>query len=83
VRRRASVYEWCADAYDKGYYAISPKRDPKGPDAGPNASRVLRGGSWSVDGHLCRAALRRHFVPGYRYIFIGFRVVVRPGARTP
>jgi formylglycine-generating enzyme required for sulfatase activity len=78
-----NVLEWCADAYDKGYYARSPKRDPKGPDAGPDASRVLRGGSWSLGGHRCRAAFRTLFGPDYRHDFIGFRVVLRPGTKTP
>jgi formylglycine-generating enzyme required for sulfatase activity len=78
-----NVYEWCADAYDKGYYAKSPQRDPQGPDAGPNASRVLRGGSWSSIGRYCRAAYRGRYGPGDRYLGFGFRGVMRPGAKTP
>jgi formylglycine-generating enzyme required for sulfatase activity len=78
-----NVQEWCADAYDEGYYARSPKRDPKGPNAGPDARRVLRGGSWSDLGHDCRAAYRYHVAPSFRNFVFGFRVVVRPGAKTP
>ncbi|QKJ20278.1 formylglycine-generating enzyme family protein [Microbacterium hominis] len=41
-----NVWEWCADWFDPGYYAISPRRNPTGPPQGQ--ARVLRGGS-----HLC------------------------------
>ena len=36
------IYEWCADWYYEGYYAISPEKNPKGPTSGEY--RVLRGG---------------------------------------
>jgi formylglycine-generating enzyme required for sulfatase activity len=81
-----NVEEWCADAYAKGYYATSPKRDPKGPDAGPDAERVdrvLRGGTWSDPGRYCRAACRSFSRTGVRVNVTGFRVVLRPGAKTP
>ena len=35
-----NVLEWCADWFDKRYYAESPTADPRGPDRGK--SRVLR-----------------------------------------
>lgn len=57
-----NVWEWCADWYDKDYYAYSPKLNPKGPDWG--SDRVLRGGSWlSYLGSNLRAAGRSNFAP--------------------
>ena len=39
-----NVAEWVADTYEEHYYASSPYRDPKGPEAGEH--KVIRGGSW-------------------------------------
>jgi formylglycine-generating enzyme required for sulfatase activity len=44
---------------------------------------VLRGGSWGYVGRACRAAFRSYYEPGDRADGGGFRVVVRPGAKTP
>jgi formylglycine-generating enzyme len=33
----ANVHEWCADWHDRGYYAVSPAKNPRGPDAGDTA----------------------------------------------
>jgi formylglycine-generating enzyme required for sulfatase activity len=77
-----NVMEWCADAYNH-YYAKGPKRDPKGIATGPNAQRVLRGGFWFGNGVGCRAANRGLSVPNLPSNYVGFRVVVHPGAKTP
>jgi serine/threonine protein kinase/formylglycine-generating enzyme required for sulfatase activity len=76
-----NVSEWCSDRYDRGYYHVSPVRDPSGPDRG--GRRVLRGGSWERPAGECRSAGRRGFDPGVRNIGFGFRVVCVPPARTP
>jgi len=39
---------------------------------------VLRGGSWSLNQDLARAAVRGSLDPGYRNDDFGFRVVLRP-----
>jgi formylglycine-generating enzyme required for sulfatase activity len=67
-----NVWQWCADWYDKDYYAASPVDDPKGPDSG--LGRVLRGGGWIDPAWICRSAFRRSFEPGYRFDDPGFRV---------
>jgi formylglycine-generating enzyme required for sulfatase activity len=54
-----NVWEWCSDFYDADYYASSPRRNPKGPDATydpqlpGNAKRVQRGGSFLCNTNNC------------------------------
>ena len=69
-----NVWEWCQDWYGADYYAVSPQRDPQGPDSGDY--RVVRGGSWYVDEWFVRAADRFRSVPDNRSLnFFGFRCV--------
>lgn len=68
-----NVWEWCGDCYGEDYYKVSPSRDPAGPE--DDASRVLRGGGWSDTARLCRSAFRGWDSPGYRFNFLGFRVL--------
>ena len=69
-----NVWEWCGDWYDKGYYASSPSRDPKGPASGKY--RCLRGWSWSYCARFCRSASRLRVTPGDSDFNYGFRVAV-------
>jgi formylglycine-generating enzyme required for sulfatase activity len=71
-----NVAEWCADWYDKDYYAKSPRRDPQGPSRG--FLRVIRGGGWYASGQYCRSADRHGYAPTYRRNLLGFRVAVVP-----
>lgn len=41
-----NVWEWVADLYEVGYYAVSPEYDPQGPDSNSTSLRVIRGGSF-------------------------------------
>ncbi|MDY0168804.1 MAG: formylglycine-generating enzyme family protein [Thermoguttaceae bacterium] len=71
-----NVWEWCADRYDRGYYANSPTDDPPGPTSG--SDRVHRGGGWNTQSRHCRLAFRRSFAPSYRYSHLGFRLALVP-----
>jgi len=66
-----NVWEWCADWYDRNYYANSPISNPAGPSSGLH--RVLRGGSWGNDNDNLRVAYRYNNDPARLSSNIGFR----------
>jgi formylglycine-generating enzyme required for sulfatase activity len=67
-----NVHEWCSDWYDPGYYAVSPQRNPQGPESG--VRRVSRGGSWRHHIKVTPCAARSSLPPDRRYSDYGFRV---------
>jgi formylglycine-generating enzyme required for sulfatase activity len=67
-----NVHEWCSDWFDPGYYAISPERNPPGPETG--ARRASRGGSWRHFVKVARCATRSSIPPEFQYADYGFRV---------
>ena len=67
-----NVHEWCADWYDPGYYATSPKDNPGGPEHGKR--RASRGGAWRHQIKCSRCAARSSIPPEFRYADYGFRV---------
>ncbi len=71
-----NVWEWCSDWYGKNYYGSSPQNNPQGPSSG--SYRVARGGSWSYYARDCRVAYRYGLSPGFRIIYLGFRLVLVP-----
>jgi formylglycine-generating enzyme required for sulfatase activity len=68
-----NLWEWCEDVYDAGYYARSPRDNPRNESEGP--ARVLRGGSWVTRGVALRSANRSRGWPDMRTAFYGFRLV--------
>jgi formylglycine-generating enzyme required for sulfatase activity len=69
----ANVHEWCADWHDRGYYAVSAERNPRGPASGMR--RASRGGSWRHAVTISRCAARSKIDPSFRYTDYGFRTV--------
>ena len=73
-------HEWCLDWEDPGYYAVSPERNPQGPESGTR--RISRGGAWRHQDPWSPVAHRSSLPPALRYSDYGFRVV-SPGVRSP
>jgi sulfatase modifying factor 1 len=68
----ANVHEWCSDWFDPAYYAVSPERNPRGPEEGKR--RASRGGSWRHHIKVSRCAVRSSIPPEFQYADYGFRV---------
>jgi formylglycine-generating enzyme required for sulfatase activity len=66
-----NVMEWVADWYADDYYAISPNKNPLGPESGD--FRVLRGGSWYHSKNNVRTTARYRLHPSTAFNYIGFR----------
>jgi hypothetical protein len=71
--------DWCADRYEKDYYAVSPATDPRGPGTGRD--RVARGSPWCGPAYCAHSAMRFHGDPDLGGADKGFRaVMVEDGA---
>ena len=66
-----NVWEWVEDAYRSDYEKLSCT-DPLNESGSP---RVIRGGSWGSYAQHLRSATRVSCGPGYRYDYVGFRLV--------
>lgn len=66
-----NVSEWVQDCH--GDYANAPSDGTAAPET-PGCTRVLRGGFWSINPRLMRAAVRLRDVPDFRTIENGFRL---------
>ena len=71
-----NVHEWCSDWYDPDYYAMSPDRNPRGPEQSPMnpARKSSRGGSWRHHIKVARCSARSSIPPDFQYADYGFRV---------
>jgi sulfatase modifying factor 1 len=71
-----NVHEWCSDWYDPNYYAISPDRNPHGPEpgSGKGLRKASRGGSWRHHVKVSRCSARSSIPPEFQYADYGFRV---------
>jgi formylglycine-generating enzyme len=71
-----NVHEWCCDWFGADYYAISPERNPQGPEKGERKSS--RGGSWRHHIKISRCSTRSSIPPEFQYADYGFRIVRDP-----
>ena len=78
-----NVHEWCSDWYDPNYYAISPDRNPQGPQhcSMKPPRKSSRGGSWRHQIKVSRCSARSSIPPEFQYADYGFRVAC--DAREP
>ncbi|HEX4545166.1 MAG TPA: SUMF1/EgtB/PvdO family nonheme iron enzyme [Candidatus Acidoferrum sp.] len=67
-----NVHEWCSDWYDPNYYAVSPERNPRGPES--TTRKSSRGGSWRHHIKVARCSARSSIPPDFQYADYGFRV---------
>jgi len=72
----ANIHEWCADWYAPDYYAVTPERNPRGPESG--SRRASRGGAWRHAVTISRCAARSRIDPSFRYTDYGFRIARDP-----
>ncbi len=66
-----NVAEWVSDYFDADYYAISPERNPTGPDI--VVDHVLRGGSWASPSAHAQTFFRDSSHSARRNPRVGFR----------
>lgn len=67
-----NVYQWVEDCFVSGYMDASADGSAR-QGCGANASRVLRGGSWSNIPQGLRSATRNYNTPAHRGTNVGFR----------
>ena len=72
-----NAWEWVADWYGEGEYALSKTDDPTGPADG--RVRVRRGGSWHTWALYARCAFRNWNTPETRYVLLGMRLLRETG----
>ena len=69
-----NVQEWVSDWYES--YPADLEEAPWGPPATISGGRVIRGGTFINVAVNARSANRGRGGPGYRYDYLGFRVVL-------
>jgi formylglycine-generating enzyme required for sulfatase activity len=69
-----NVWEWVEDWYHESYNG-APSDGSAWESGGEQKYRVLRGGSWFINGFILRSAFRNWYSPVSRLYYIGFRVV--------
>jgi len=70
-----NVAEWCWDRGSNTYYAVSPDKDPRGPESDSYSNRICRGGTWGSSARGCLSAYRDALRPDRWHSGLGFRVV--------
>ena len=69
-----NALEWCSDLWHDNYNGAPT--DGRSWDVGPDTSRVLRGGDWTLPGGRSRSSARTRSSPETRSFSWGFRVAM-------
>ncbi|MBL8152025.1 MAG: SUMF1/EgtB/PvdO family nonheme iron enzyme, partial [Blastocatellia bacterium] len=69
-----NVWEWCQDFWHENYIG-APSNSLAWLSLAKTTDRVVRGGSWMVNGGNCRSAYRTHSAPETKTPDTGFRIV--------
>jgi formylglycine-generating enzyme required for sulfatase activity len=69
-----NALEWCTDLWHDNYNGAPT--DGRSWDVGPDSSRVLRGGDWTLPGGRARSSARTRSGPDTRSFSWGFRVAM-------
>jgi len=69
-----NVWEWCLDRFAEDAYQRHAEQNPI--EKGDADDRVIRGGSWNLDGWSARCTRRMGFAPEFSGPALGFRVVM-------
>jgi formylglycine-generating enzyme required for sulfatase activity len=68
-----NVFQWVEDCYADSYKDAPVDGTARPVVCDANASRVLRGGSWTNFPGILRSAYRNYYTPDYRLYDVGFR----------
>jgi len=71
-----NVWEWTSTLFRPYPYVDEDGRE----DPQAEGYRVVRGGAFDSYKWFVRCAYRRRYFPDFRFVFMGFRVVVAPGS---
>ncbi|MDP7264461.1 MAG: formylglycine-generating enzyme family protein, partial [Candidatus Thermoplasmatota archaeon] len=68
-----NIWEWCQDNWHPNFNGAPA--DGRAWEGGGDVNRVRRGGTWTHDPEHCETAHRNRNGAGYRYKYLGFRIV--------
>ncbi|MEH2010711.1 formylglycine-generating enzyme family protein [Nostoc sp.] len=69
-----NVWEWCLDHWHENYHN-APNNGDTWWERSDNQTRVMRGGSWRNDPHLCRSSSRLQKNASEMSNHVGFRII--------
>jgi formylglycine-generating enzyme required for sulfatase activity len=71
-----NVSEWVLDWYQRDYYKMSPRKNPKRLTSATNVSGISRGGGWKADIFDLRTTRREKKFRNRAYHDVGFRILL-------
>jgi len=71
-----NVSEWLLDWYQRDFYRLSPRKNPKHVSSATNLNGITRGGGWKSDIFDLRTTRREKKLRNRAYQDVGFRIVL-------